>query len=618
MLLLFLVFVLALGPQVVLSGNFKFSFSEVQQCEPLSISFQGDFDPTDPAPVSLSILPFNGNVVSIPVPESTLNSTGLNVSFLPLPADTNFIASLDDAAGDNAARISDINKVFASQDASCVPQSTNSFTPSFTILDPISQCEKFSVRYENGIAPTIRLFFPKLGSFPLNKIDDDPENSTATYLMAAPRQSQVVLMFNDTVVVQSSALLPGDTSSSRSCFPQQNNMQPGNTKQAQSSKSGVSKPVAIGLGVGFGVLALLAIPMIWYVIRERRRNRKAMQHNNEPGYFEKSSHSYDSSEKRGYSTDSSYENHVARDLPSLPEKPARPPAPPPFFTYNSTSFERKVQTRSWNTEDGFVKDPAYVSYASTISGSPRSSISWEMVTSGDNNGGLRRQNSTDSRRSQRDTKTILPSTTDLEHMLDVARDDVADGSAPVSRNPSHTSQVSRNARNSSRSWGSTGNIVMPSTIPTRVRSGTNSISFPAMNPIQDVPQNVSFLAETSVDEHGMPVFYESPMSMGSHLRSSQASFTQLQNPGRLGSRFSAVSTASDDSMGQIIQVHLQRPQPSLSSTNNSSAGAEDGHEPGSSGSFRFPQPTHYSPSPLARALERNSSISMESWGNTNR
>ncbi|KAK7469077.1 hypothetical protein VKT23_003571 [Stygiomarasmius scandens] len=610
MLLLFLAFVLVLGPQVVLSDSFKFSFSEVQQCEPLSISFKGTLDPEDPTPVTLTVLPFNGSVVSIPIPERALNSTSLNVSFLPLPEDSNFIASLDDTTGDNVGQVSDIVRVLPSDTTSCSLQSKEDFVPSFAVQDTLSQCENFTVRYDNGIAPTVRIFFPRGPSYELNRIEDDPSTSTATYLMVAPRQSQMLLMFNDTVSVETSALLSvqGDTSSSKSCFPRQNNMQPGNSQQSQSSKSGVSKSVAIGLGVGFGILLLLAIPMIWYVIRERRRNRKAMR-NNEPAYFEKSASSYDSEEKRGYSTDASYEVHSIPNLPALPPKPARPPAPPPFL-YNN-SFETQPRTRSW--DDGFVRDPAYVSgsYSPTFSDYPRSSISWEMITAGED--GLHRQRSTDSRRSQRNTKTILPSSKDLEAMLDVAGNDSGELSS-ISRNNSHVSRISRN----SRPWGSAGNIEIPSAIHARTRSGTNSVLFPTMNPIQDIPQNVSFLGETATDDQGLPIFYESPASMGSRLRSSQASL-QLENPGRLGSRFSAITTATDDSVGQIVQVHLQRPPVSASgsSTNNSSIGAEDGHgELGSDSPFRFPQqPTHYSPSPLARALRRESSVSMESWGN---
>jgi len=264
MLLLFLAFVLVLGPQVVLSDSFKFSFSEVQQCEPLSISFKGALDPEDPTPVTLTVLPFNGSVVSIPIPERALNSTSLNVSFLPLPENSNFIASLDDTTGDNVGQVSDIVRVLSSDTTSCSLQSKEDFVPSFVVQDTLSQCENFTVRYDHGIAPTVRIFFPRGPSYELNRIEDDPSTSTATYLMIAPRQSQMLLMLNDTVSVETTALLSGanveparlyliltwclvqgDTSSSKSCFPRQNNMQPGNSQQPQSSKSVVSKCVFI-------------------------------------------------------------------------------------------------------------------------------------------------------------------------------------------------------------------------------------------------------------------------------------------------------------------------------------------------------------------------------------
>ncbi|KAF5369470.1 hypothetical protein D9758_002596 [Tetrapyrgos nigripes] len=611
MLLLFLVFALILGPQVVLfvdgSSNFKFSFSEVQQCKPLSLIFKGDLEPGDPVPVTLTVLPFNGTAVSIPIPSSAINSTGLNVTFLPFAEDTNFIASLDDASGDNAARVSDIFRVTASGDTSCALQSQQKFVPSFSILDPISQCESFRVRYSNEQAPTIRLFFPLIGSSPLNLVSDDPQTKTATYILAAPRQSQVVLMFNDTVVAETSTLLPvtGDTSSSNSCFPKMMNMTPNNSQPSQASKSGVSKSVAIGLGVGFGILLMLAIPMVWYVIRERRRNRRVMR-DSQRSYVEKGS--FDDNEKKG---DWSYGTYQTHDLPTLPAQPAtRPPAPPPFFSYNQTFEKRHQQAYSW--EDEYVRDPAYVTNSSpSVSDFASTTISWEMVT--DANHTDDRRESLNSKRSQRNTNPLLPSSRDLENML-------AEGSA-VSTNPSQISHASEKKSNSRSRDLTSATIQKPPAIQTKMRSrtGSGNMTFSASAltapaPAQGIPEDVStFLADTTMDDHGNPVFFESPMSMDSHLGNGPRGSAILENPDRVGSRFSAITTASDDSVGQILRVHLQRPEPSVSNRSSRSRDAEDGRGLGFDGSFQFP-PTHYSPSPLAKA-SRQSTASMESWGN---
>lgn len=197
--LFFLFGLLALGPQVVLSASqFKFTIGTVQQCEPVSITFSG-VDKAHPVPASLILLPFNATPIAIPIPNAATNSSGVYVTFLPLAANTQFMASLDDETGDNSAKVSDVIRVLPSptNNASCLSTATVT-TPAFTLVDTPSQCENFTVAYATTRkAPTIRAFNPKGGSNPLTMVSDDTDTGRASYIMNQFRGFQVVLMMFD-------------------------------------------------------------------------------------------------------------------------------------------------------------------------------------------------------------------------------------------------------------------------------------------------------------------------------------------------------------------------------------------------------------------------------------
>ena len=80
-----LVFLLAFGPLVVLAKSFKFSFDHaVEQCEPVFVAFfNTESIDNDHPPTSLTILPFNSTVFSLPLPANSADSTGMSISFLP-------------------------------------------------------------------------------------------------------------------------------------------------------------------------------------------------------------------------------------------------------------------------------------------------------------------------------------------------------------------------------------------------------------------------------------------------------------------------------------------------------------------------------------------------------
>ena len=209
----------ALGQQVVLSASFRFNFSSsIEQCAPLQVLYSG-FNSTDPIPTSLLLLPLNSTSLFIPIPNASPNSTGLAVSFLPLAAGTQFIASLDDSSGDNAARVSDIFQVQPSptNDDSCLPSDSS---PLFTLPASVSQCAPFSIGYPDA-APSVRVFFPNGGSFSLNPSQNNVENQTAFYTLNVTHGSQVLLMASnssDSGTTTSLLTVEGDANSDSSCI----------------------------------------------------------------------------------------------------------------------------------------------------------------------------------------------------------------------------------------------------------------------------------------------------------------------------------------------------------------------------------------------------------------
>lgn len=187
---------LALGQRIVLAKTFKFKFDNVTQCEPVSISFRGSEVPADSIPVTLTLIPLSAPPIMIEIPNAAVNSSGVYVTFFPLKAGTQFMASLDDDTGYNSARISDIFRVLDSGDDTCVPTPSPSPDPLFTVSETMEQCNNFTVVYNTTSAPSIRLFQPRGKSFRLTQQSDDTEGKTATYLMDFPRQRDVVLLLD--------------------------------------------------------------------------------------------------------------------------------------------------------------------------------------------------------------------------------------------------------------------------------------------------------------------------------------------------------------------------------------------------------------------------------------
>ncbi|KAJ3918579.1 hypothetical protein F5877DRAFT_7734, partial [Lentinula edodes] len=252
------------------------NISEITECEPVFVSFRGHFNTSlQQVPISLQILPFNSTPSLIPLPSYAANSTGVNVTFLPIPANTEFVATLVSPSGSSISSVSDVFEVSTSspQNTACIPQ--NTFIPAYKILNPanFSQCENFTVNYSGRSPPVVELFNPRGSAYPLDLTSFS--NNTATYNLAAIRQSQVMLNFISTDGGQNQTI-QGDAFSSTSCFPTSNHTDQNNSKSKSDTgkSSGISKGTIIGLSVGLGVIVILAIPMVWLVIRERRRRRQ--------------------------------------------------------------------------------------------------------------------------------------------------------------------------------------------------------------------------------------------------------------------------------------------------------------------------------------------------------
>ncbi|KAF7314556.1 hypothetical protein MKEN_00928900 [Mycena kentingensis (nom. inval.)] len=289
--LLLFVAALALGPQVV-QGSFKFKFSPVVQCAPVSISFSGSDSNNHSVPTTLTILPLISNAVpiQIPIPNGASNSSGIDLSFIPLPAETTFVATLDAAYGP-ASRVSDITRVSAPNDTigsdTCLLSGAVNTNSAFTLPTSVSQCGQFVVNFPSGaVAPILSAFNPK------GEVRDLPVNAgsnVAAYTMNFERGEEVVLMLNDTAtgVLHTSGLMTvqGDTGSPEECLEKDDDDEnkdkhhdddnSAESNSAMSTRAILPDATIIGIAIGAAVLVLFLMIFCWYSLRRRRRNKRA-------------------------------------------------------------------------------------------------------------------------------------------------------------------------------------------------------------------------------------------------------------------------------------------------------------------------------------------------------
>ncbi|KAJ7781703.1 hypothetical protein DFH07DRAFT_764728 [Mycena maculata] len=275
--------VVALGPQVVL-GSFKFSLSPVVQCQPVQIAFSGSDSNNHSVPTTLTILPLADNTapIQISIPNGASNSTGIQLTFIPLPSGTEFLASLD-ALQESSATVSDVTGVAVSNNstasANCL-ESTNSIPQvSFYEFDDIaSQCEPFTITYHTSTAPNVTAFSPKGGTTPImaGNNSEAPPN-TASYIMNVQRQDEVVLLFDDGEGhAQTTKLITigGDSTSSQTCFNKTKSAKWASDNDSVAPSNSLSQGAVIGIAVAASLVGLFAILGLLYYMRARRRKHR--------------------------------------------------------------------------------------------------------------------------------------------------------------------------------------------------------------------------------------------------------------------------------------------------------------------------------------------------------
>ena len=214
-------------------------FSNIQQCGPFNLTFEGP-QPTA-LPLTLTVVPFGSPAVplSIPLPNPEWDSkmsTGVAITFLPYPAGTTFVASLDDANGQSTGLTSDIIKILQSDNSSCL--STTKQSQTYTPEPPFSQCQPFDVAFDptQATPPVVRSFTPNGPALFLNPTQGSTGPGISAFNMVAFRGQPVILLFGDgSDLLQSTDLLTvtGDATSSNRCFPNP----PNKSQQAGLSRS---------------------------------------------------------------------------------------------------------------------------------------------------------------------------------------------------------------------------------------------------------------------------------------------------------------------------------------------------------------------------------------------
>lgn len=176
--------ILLITTQVVLSqlpNSLDVNFTTPSQCGQFNVSFAGSVAPV--FPLSLTVVPFEANPLTLRVPDnswnSATNSGSIHVTFLPFLEGTEFVASLDDGNGRSAGPVSDVIAIKGSNSTSCIlPEGNTNF---YNIEGNLTQCSHFNVTFDPEKIqnrPSIRAFLPRVISFPLNATNSPLQNLT--------------------------------------------------------------------------------------------------------------------------------------------------------------------------------------------------------------------------------------------------------------------------------------------------------------------------------------------------------------------------------------------------------------------------------------------------------
>ncbi|PIL22960.1 hypothetical protein GSI_15657 [Ganoderma sinense ZZ0214-1] len=343
------------------------TFSSVAQCGNFTVQFAGGSAPSA-LPLTLSILPLNGTPIAITLPLDVWNSTsqtGAAITFLPYPANTQFVASLDDADGQGAATVSDVLVINPSgtADTSCLPTNAAPFSPQYSLNGTLSQCKSFTVDFdaaEHISSPTIRAFVPKGGSFPVRETEANATGGVDTYLMDVPRDSLVLLQYTDSNSGHSetTTLLPvlGDINSDSSCIPTNPLATATSLEMSNGSDERVTPKIAIiVISVAIGVIALVAAGMIAWYFFYRRKAQQARK-------FTKLD--------EAASPSSAPPPDPEKQMQQAPAPvPAPFPVPPRIQTTTATApmpSPLSPTDSGYAAYDQFVRDPSYIRMGSAL------------------------------------------------------------------------------------------------------------------------------------------------------------------------------------------------------------------------------------------------------------
>jgi hypothetical protein len=268
---------LAVGLNGVLA-DFKFTVPAVEQCEPVTISFNGSVSSSKKVPFTVLVAPLDSVPISIPIPNTEINSTGVVLSFIPLAAGTTFVVSLDDATGSSAGKVSSLLTVQPSPtgNSACLI-STEQSPRLFSLQSALNQCGPFTVAYGASVSargPSVRAFYPRGTARIMTPDSDSPQDGLATYTYTSPHGSPVILMFDDGKGHrETTGLLTvgGDNSSDSSCLikssPQKNNT----SAMPSSPKPSKVALVAIAASATAAVGGIVGLAVLFTIRRRRRR-----------------------------------------------------------------------------------------------------------------------------------------------------------------------------------------------------------------------------------------------------------------------------------------------------------------------------------------------------------
>jgi hypothetical protein len=245
-----LFFFLVLVPRRVYSLFELVAYSRVQQCGPFNVSFSGGQLPAA-LPLTLTVVPFDSVPLTFTIPELAWdNSTnsGSYVTYLPLSAGVSFLASLDDAAGNSAALMSDITQVMPDTNTSCIAANQTISSPFQIVDDAVSQCTPFNISQNTSDSSlnhtlSVRVYIPMSLSFILGWTDfhQDQDIDTFTCIMNVAAGIRVAMLFDDEQgnrQVSDLLLVGGGASSPSGCLLASS---VASTAAAQVAVKGISK-----------------------------------------------------------------------------------------------------------------------------------------------------------------------------------------------------------------------------------------------------------------------------------------------------------------------------------------------------------------------------------------